>query len=179
MTGKLIGAEEAERIGLANRVAPPEELDGAVQQLADELLACARSRRARQARDGRLGAAGARGDARARGRLAGALRGDGRLRRGRAGVRREAPAGVQRALARASRRRPPGQQVRAERAAEHRLRRACGVEQRRQVDRRCRRPISWSIDTTSSVATLPVAPFGTGQPPSSPKLDSNERTPAS
>ena len=41
MTGKLIGAEEAERIGLANRVAPPEELDAAVQALADELLACA------------------------------------------------------------------------------------------------------------------------------------------
>jgi enoyl-CoA hydratase/carnithine racemase len=41
MTGKLIGAEEAERIGLANRVAPPEELEGAVQQLVDELLACA------------------------------------------------------------------------------------------------------------------------------------------
>jgi enoyl-CoA hydratase/carnithine racemase len=41
MTGKLIGAEEAERIGLANRVAPTAELDAAVQQLADELLACA------------------------------------------------------------------------------------------------------------------------------------------
>ncbi len=41
MTGKLIGAEEAERIGLANRVVPAEELDAAVQQLADELLACA------------------------------------------------------------------------------------------------------------------------------------------
>src|SRR5829696_759988 len=41
MTGKLIGAEEAERIGLANRVAPAEELDAAVAQLADELLACA------------------------------------------------------------------------------------------------------------------------------------------
>ena len=38
-------------------------------------------------------------------------------------------------------------------------------------------PISCSIETTSSVAMLPVAPFGTGQPPSSPKLDSNERTP--
>ena len=41
MTGKLIGAEEAERIGLANRVAPLEGLDAAVAQLADELLACA------------------------------------------------------------------------------------------------------------------------------------------
>ena len=41
MTGKLIGGEEAHRIGLANRVAPPEELDEAVQGLVDELLACA------------------------------------------------------------------------------------------------------------------------------------------
>ena len=29
------------------------------------------------------------------------------------------------------------------------------------------------------MATLPVAPFGTGQPPSSPNDDSNERTPTS
>jgi enoyl-CoA hydratase/carnithine racemase len=41
MTGKLLGGEEAERIGLANRVAPAEELDEAVQGLVDELLACA------------------------------------------------------------------------------------------------------------------------------------------
>ena len=41
MTGKLIGGEEAERIGLANRVAPAEELDDAVQGLVDELLSCA------------------------------------------------------------------------------------------------------------------------------------------
>ncbi len=41
MTGKLIGAEEAERIGLVNRVAPAEELEAATQQLVDELLACA------------------------------------------------------------------------------------------------------------------------------------------
>jgi enoyl-CoA hydratase/carnithine racemase len=41
MTGKLIGAEEAERIGLVTRVAPAAELEAATQQLADELLACA------------------------------------------------------------------------------------------------------------------------------------------
>jgi enoyl-CoA hydratase/carnithine racemase len=41
MTGKLIGGEEAERIGLANRVAPADELEAATQALVDELLACA------------------------------------------------------------------------------------------------------------------------------------------
>jgi enoyl-CoA hydratase/carnithine racemase len=41
MTGKLIGGEEAERIGLANRVAPAGELEAATQALVDELLACA------------------------------------------------------------------------------------------------------------------------------------------
>jgi enoyl-CoA hydratase/carnithine racemase len=41
MTGKLIGGEEAERIGLANRVAPADELEAAAQGLVDELLACA------------------------------------------------------------------------------------------------------------------------------------------
>ncbi len=41
MTGKLIGAEEAERIGLVTRVAAADELEAATQQLADELLACA------------------------------------------------------------------------------------------------------------------------------------------
>jgi enoyl-CoA hydratase/carnithine racemase len=41
MTGKLIGGEEAERIGLANRVAPAAELEAATQALVDELLACA------------------------------------------------------------------------------------------------------------------------------------------
>ncbi|MCW2953157.1 MAG: Enoyl-CoA hydratase/isomerase [Conexibacter sp.] len=41
MTGKLIGAEEAERIGLVNRLAAPEELDAATEQLVADLLACA------------------------------------------------------------------------------------------------------------------------------------------
>ncbi len=39
MTARLIGAEEAHRIGLVNRVVEPEELEGATQALVDELLA--------------------------------------------------------------------------------------------------------------------------------------------
>ena len=41
MTGKLINGEEAERIGLANRVAAPDEVEAATQALVDELLTCA------------------------------------------------------------------------------------------------------------------------------------------
>jgi len=40
LTGKIIGAEEAERIGLVNRVAAPDSLEEATQQLVEELLAC-------------------------------------------------------------------------------------------------------------------------------------------
>jgi enoyl-CoA hydratase/carnithine racemase len=41
MTGRLIGAEEAERIGLANRVAPADALEETTGALVDELLSCA------------------------------------------------------------------------------------------------------------------------------------------
>jgi enoyl-CoA hydratase/carnithine racemase len=41
MTGKLIDGREAHRIGLANRIAPAEELDAATEQLANELLSAA------------------------------------------------------------------------------------------------------------------------------------------
>jgi enoyl-CoA hydratase/carnithine racemase len=39
MTGRSIGIDEAHRIGLANRVAPVDELEAATQSLIDELLA--------------------------------------------------------------------------------------------------------------------------------------------
>jgi enoyl-CoA hydratase/carnithine racemase len=41
MTGKFINGTEAERIGLANRVAPDDKVEEAVQELVDELLLCA------------------------------------------------------------------------------------------------------------------------------------------
>jgi len=41
MASKLIDGTEAERIGLVNRVAPPDELEAATDALVGELLACA------------------------------------------------------------------------------------------------------------------------------------------
>ena len=41
MLGKVIDGREAYRIGLANRIAPAEELDAATDALCQELLACA------------------------------------------------------------------------------------------------------------------------------------------
>ncbi|CAA9484191.1 MAG: Enoyl-CoA hydratase [uncultured Solirubrobacterales bacterium] len=41
MLGKVIDGHEAHRIGLANRIAPADELDAAVDALCQELLACA------------------------------------------------------------------------------------------------------------------------------------------
>ena len=41
MTSRMIDGAEAERIGLANKAVPAEELEAATQQLADELLGCA------------------------------------------------------------------------------------------------------------------------------------------
>src|SRR2546421_11020899 len=41
MTAKLVNGIEAERIGLVNRVAPPDELEAVTEQLVDDLLGCA------------------------------------------------------------------------------------------------------------------------------------------
>ena len=41
MTGRVIDGREAHRIGLANRIAPAEELDSTTQALCDELLSAA------------------------------------------------------------------------------------------------------------------------------------------
>ena len=99
MASKVIDGTEAERIGLVNRVAPPEGLDAATAQLAGELLACAPL--AVGLAKGVLNAAArpalAR-HARAGGRRAGALRDERGLPRGRAGAGRAPPAAVQRAL---------------------------------------------------------------------------------
>ena len=100
LTGRVIGAEEAERIGLVTRVAPPDGLEQAVDGLVGELLACAPVA---------VGLAKRVLDASARPALAatlelevhraGALRAHGRLRRGGAGDGGEAPAVVRGAIA--------------------------------------------------------------------------------
>ena len=63
-----------------------------------------------------------------------------------------------------------------ERPAEHLLRRARGPSSAPRSTP-VSIPISSSIETRSSVAMLPVAPGGTGQPPSSPNEDSKLSTP--
>jgi enoyl-CoA hydratase/carnithine racemase len=40
LTGEAIDAEQALAWGLVNRVAPPDELDAAVQAMVDKVLAC-------------------------------------------------------------------------------------------------------------------------------------------
>ena len=101
MASKLIDGTEAERIGLVNRVAPADELDAATEQLVNELLACAPlAVGLRQARARRRRQADARGVARARGPAPGDVRPHRGLHRGHPRVRREARAGVQRALTR-------------------------------------------------------------------------------
>ena len=184
MTGKLIGAEEAERIGLANRVAPR---GGARRGGRPARRRAARLRadrgRAGQAGDGRLRAPRALHDARARGRRAGALR----------RLRPTSPRASARSGRSASRSSEHGSARRATQAFHSTGPAVSRCEPSGRPSTRCTSrahsssaprsipvsaPISWSIETTSSVATLPVAPAGTGQPPSSPKLDSKERTPA-
>jgi enoyl-CoA hydratase/carnithine racemase len=41
MTGRVIDGREAHRIGFANRIAPPDQLDAVTEALCNELLACA------------------------------------------------------------------------------------------------------------------------------------------
>jgi enoyl-CoA hydratase/carnithine racemase len=41
MASKIIGAEEAERIGLVNRIAPADQVEATTEALVDELLVCA------------------------------------------------------------------------------------------------------------------------------------------
>ena len=61
MTSKLVDGTEAERIGLVNRVAPAEELDGAPRARRGAARMRPVRRRPRQARDRRLRQARARG----------------------------------------------------------------------------------------------------------------------
>ena len=107
MCSKFVDGTEAERIGLANRVAPVDELDAATGLLVGELLTCAPL--AIGLAKGIIDASalpGARRHARAGGHRAGAVRDERGLPRGRAGVRRAPPAAVPRPLSAASARPP-------------------------------------------------------------------------
>ena len=173
MTARTIDAAEAERIGLVNRVVAPEELEQATQALVDELLANSHVA---------VGRAKRVIDASARPTLAQTLEmevvGAGVLRGGDARERPRGRAGARRLAARAPSLSGPSPPARP---------RSVWLPSGRPSDRPARpaaqassagrsmpvsMPISCSIETRSSLAMLPVAPAGTGQPPSSPKLDS-------
>ena len=175
MTARMIDAAEAERIGLVNRVVAPEELEQATRRSWTSCSPTRRRRRPRQARDRRLGPPGARADAGDGGRGPGVLRRCASRARGRRAMQAETQrqAGAQRGAQRATAVARLGPASRPGRP------RACGCRAagrgspaRAARTRSARRrsmpvamPISCSIETRSSVAMLPVAPAGTGQPP--------------
>ena len=198
MTARTIDAAEAHAIGLVNRRRGEPSSSrtrrgarrGAARQLARRGRPC-------QARDGRLGASRAREHAGAGGRGAGVLRrgaarGDARSATGGVGRRELSGRWPGRGLGW-----PPASS--AEPGSGPRLAPVHGAGDERVtpegapqqlLDARAQAssagrsmpvsiPISCSIETRSSVAILPVAPAGTGQPPSSPKLDSKLSIPAS
>ena len=190
MTARLIDAAEAERIGLVNRVVAPDELEHATRALVDELLANSHVAvgRAKRVIDASARPALAQtlemevavqeycvAAARESAREAGARE---PRQQGRGGARRRA---ARRELDAGRRRSAPGAQLHSTGPATSvwlpsgRPRISC--TRRAQASSAGRStpvsiPISCSIETRSSVAMLPVAPGGTGQPPSSPKLDS-------
>ena len=105
MTGRTIDAAECHRIGAANRIAPPAELEQVTQELVDELLAASPlAVGLREARRGRGREADARRIARAGGLLPADPGRDRRLPRGGRRLHGEARAALHRARRRALRR---------------------------------------------------------------------------